>query len=200
MFTGIVEEVGRVIALREEAGGWHLTVRAGVSAEGAALGASIAINGVCLTITEIADHTLTFGLAPETLRRSNLGDVNPGDGVNLERPLRANGRVDGHFVQGHVDGTGTLLEMRPDGDALHITVGADPTLLRYMVPKGYIAVDGASLTIIDVLEDRFTFMLIAYTQSHIAVPEKPIGAKVNLEADMLAKYAERFMTLPSAQG
>ena len=194
MFTGIVEEVGRVAALREEAGGWHLQVQAHKAAQGAALGASVAVNGACLTITDLREGRLSFGLAPETLRRTNLGDLKPGDGVNLERSLPANGRVDGHFVQGHVDGTGTLLAKTPDGDSLTVTVRAEPALLRYLVPKGYVAVDGTSLTVIGVLPDRFTFMLIAYTQAHIALPEKPVGARVNLEVDILAKYAERFMT------
>jgi riboflavin synthase len=193
MFTGIVEEIGRVAALEQRAGGWHLTVLGKAVLDGTRLGDSVAINGVCLTVAEIHGDRLTFGLAPETLERTNLGNLKPDEGVNLERSLAAGGRMGGHFVQGHVDGTGILAERRPDGDSMRLAVQAAPALLRYVVPKGYIAVDGTSLTVIDVLPDRFTFMLVAYTQQHIVLPGRPLGAHVNLEVDILAKYAEKFM-------
>ncbi|HYL79376.1 MAG TPA: riboflavin synthase, partial [Candidatus Acidoferrum sp.] len=141
MFTGIVEEIGRVAALEQREGGWHLTVRAKAVLDGTRLGDSIAVNGVCLTVTGIQHDRLTFGLAPETLERSNLGGLQPEEGVNLERSLAAGDRMGGHFVQGHVDGTGILAERLPDGDSLRLAVQAAPTLLRYIVPKGYIAVD-----------------------------------------------------------
>lgn len=179
--------------LAEAQGGWHLTVRGPVAADGAREGDSIAVNGVCLTVTRHEGERLTFGLAPETLARTNLGDLEPGAGVNLERSLPADGRIGGHFVQGHVDGTGVLAERTPDGDSLRIAVQAEPPLLRYLVPKGYVAVDGTSLTVIDVRADRFTFMLVAYTQQHIVLPSRQIGARVNLEVDVLAKYAEKFL-------
>jgi len=194
VFTGIVEEVGRVSALEQRAGGWHLRVVGAVAAQGTRLGDSVAVNGVCLTVTHLDRQEITFGLAPETLRRTNLGDLKAGDGVNLERSLAANGRLGGHFVQGHVDGTGVLAERRPDGDSLRMAVTAAPALLRYIVPKGYIAVDGTSLTVIDTFPDRFTFMLVAYTQKQIVLPARPVGSRVNLEVDILAKYAERFMS------
>ena len=193
MFTGIVEEIGTVQRLAESEGGWRLVVQGALAASDSRLGDSIAVNGVCLTIARREADALTFGLAPETLARTNLGDLRPGDGVNLERALPANGRIGGHFVQGHVDGTGTLAERRPDGDSLRVAVQAPPELLRYLVPKGYIAVDGTSLTLIDVRDDRFTFMLVAYTQQNIVLPRRPLGARVNLEVDVLAKYAERFL-------
>ena len=193
MFTGIVEEMGTVARLEQRSGGWHLDVDGAIVLEGTRLGDSIAVNGVCLTVTSQAGHRMTFGLAPETLERTNLGDLSPGDRVNLERSLAANGRLGGHFVQGHVDGTGVLVERRVDGDSLRMSLQAEPPLLRYIVPKGYIAVDGASLTVIDVLKDRFTFMLIAYTQQHIVLPSRPLGGRVNLEVDILAKYAEKFL-------
>lgn len=193
MFTGIVEEMGDVVSLAERDGGWHLVVTAPLTGSDAGLGDSIAVNGTCLTVTNIDAERLTFGLAPETLTRTNLGDLKAGRKVNLERSLPANGRIGGHFVQGHVDGTGTLAERTPDGDSLRIVVQAPPEILRYLVPKGYVAVDGTSLTIIDVLEDRFTFMLVAYTQQHIVLPGYEVGARVNLEADVLAKYAENFL-------
>jgi riboflavin synthase len=157
------------------------------------LGDSIAVNGVCLTVAELLDGAFTFGLAPETLARTNLGDLKAGDGVNLERSMAPDGRFGGHFVQGHVDGTGVLASRVPDGDSLRIAVQTPPTLLRYVVPKGYIAVDGTSLTVIDVAEDRFTFMLVAYTQQHIVLPRRPPGSRVNLEVDVIAKYVERLV-------
>ena len=193
MFTGIVEELGTVERLSEQDGGWHLDVRGPLVASDAGLGDSIAVNGVCLTVTRREGEHLRFGLAPETLARTNLGDLRSGSGVNLERSLPADGRIGGHFVQGHVDGTGTLAERTPDGDSLRIAVQAPPELLRYLVPKGYVAVDGTSLTVIDVQADRFTFMLVAYTQAHVVLPSLPLGARINLEVDVLAKYAEKFL-------
>ena len=193
MFTGIVEEIGTVQSLEERDGGWQLTLHGALASEGARQGDSIAVNGVCLTVTRHSGGLLTFGIAPETLARSNLGDLEPDSQVNLERSLPANGRIGGHFVQGHVDGTGVLAERQPDGDSLRIAVQAPPEVLRYLVPKGYVAVDGTSLTVIDVLADRFTFMLVAYTQAHILLPGLPLGARVNLEVDVLAKYAEKFL-------
>ncbi|HUJ75063.1 MAG TPA: riboflavin synthase [bacterium] len=199
MFTGVVEEIGRVRSLVQRAGGWHLAVEGHLVAQGTGLGESVAVNGVCLTVTAREGDCLTFGLAPETLARTNLGELTAGAGVNLERSLPANGRVGGHFVQGHVDGTGILLRREPDGDSLRIAVQASPELLRYVVPKGYIAVDGTSLTVIEAYPDHFTFMLVAYTQQHITLPGKPVGARVNLEVDVLAKYAERFLAARPAQ-
>ncbi len=193
MFTGIVEEIGVVESLSEVAGGWSLSVKAQTALEGARLGDSVAVNGACLTITALAVDGFTVGLSPETLRRTNLGDLRRGDGVNLERSLAANGRIGGHFVQGHVDGTGELRAFRPEGDSLWVTVGAAPELLRYIVPKGYIAVDGVSLTVVDVFRDAFTFMLVAYTQRHITLPRKPVDSRLNLEVDILGKYVEKFI-------
>lgn len=193
MFTGIIEEIGIVEALAMVDGGWSLTVQARTVLQGATLGHSVAVNGACLTVTALSDHSFTVGLSPETLRRTNLGDLRPGDGVNLERSLAADGRIGGHFVQGHVDGTGIISAFRPEGDSLWVTVAAGPELLRYIVPKGYIAVDGTSLTVVDVLPDAFTFMLVAYTQQHITLPRKPIGSRVNLEVDVLAKYVEKLI-------
>lgn len=193
MFTGIIEEIGRVRDLRNERGSWVLTVEADQVLAGTRQGDSIAVNGVCLTVTGLPPGACTFGLAPETLSRTNLGDLRPGDGVNLERSMAADGRFGGHFVQGHVDATGVLASREPDGDSLRMAVQAPPAVLRYLVPKGYVAVDGTSLTVIDVLEDRFTFMLVAYTQRHIVLPRRAIGSRVNLEVDVFAKYVERLM-------
>jgi riboflavin synthase len=193
MFTGIVEEVGIMESLSEVAGGWSLTVKAQIVLEGTRPGHSLAVNGACLTVTALSTDRFAVGLSPETLRRTNLGDLRPGDGVNLERSLATNGRIGGHFVQGHVDGTGEVRAFQPEGDSLWVTVGAAPELLRYIVPKGYIAVDGVSLTVVDVFPDAFTFMLVAYTQQHISLPYKPADSRVNLEVDILGKYVEKFV-------
>lgn len=193
MFTGIVEEIGSVKSLLEVMGGWSLAIGAQTVLGGMHLGDSIAINGTCLTVTALTEDTFTVGLSPETLRRTNLGDLRANDEVNLERSLLANGRVDGHFVQGHVDGTGVARAFRPEGDSLWVTIEAAPDLLRYIVSKGYIAVDGTSLTVVDVLPDAFTFMLVAYTQQHITLPRKSPGSRVNLEVDILGKYVEKFI-------
>jgi riboflavin synthase len=193
MFTGIIEEVGIMKSLSESAGGWSLTVKAQSALEDTRPGHSIAVNGACLTVTALAVDRFTVGLSPETLRRTNLGDLRRGDEVNLERSLTANGRVGGHFVQGHVDGTGEVRACWPEGDSLWVTVGAAPELLRYVVPKGYIAVDGVSLTVVDIFPDAFTFMLVAYTQQHITLPRKPAPSRVNLEVDILGKYVEKFI-------
>lgn len=193
MFTGIVEEMGTVESLSEITGGWSLTVRAPVVLDGARRGDSLAVNGTCLTVTALTPNSFTVGLSPETLRRTDLGDLRPGDEVNLERSLAANGRLGGHFVQGHVDGTGVIRAFRPEGDSLWVTVEVSPTLLRYIVPKGYIAVDGVSLTVVEVFPEAFTFMLVAYTQQNITLPRKAVGSRVNLEVDVLGKYVEKFI-------
>ena len=193
MFTGIVEEIGSVESLSEIGGGWSLTVQAQTVLGGARIGDSLAINGTCLTVTALTTNSFTVGLSPETLRRTNLGDLRANDEVNLERSLAADGRIGGHFVQGHVDGTGVVRAFRPEGDSLWVTVDADPQLLRYIVPKGYIAVDGVSLTVVEVFPETFTFMLVDYTQQHITLPRKPLGSRVNLEVDVLGKYVEKFI-------
>lgn len=194
MFTGIVEEIGIVEALSQVTdGGWSLIVQAHAVLNDTRLGDSLAINGTCLTVTAFTADTFTVGLSPETLRRTNLGDLRANDEVNLERSLAADGRIGGHFVQGHVDGTGVLRAFRPEGDSLWVTIDADPQLLRYIVPKGYIAVDGVSLTVVDVFPEKFTFMLVDYTQQHITLPRKSLGSRVNLEVDILGKYIEKFL-------
>eukprot|EP00271_Cylindrocystis_brebissonii_P022544 TRINITY_DN8715_c0_g1_i3.p1 TRINITY_DN8715_c0_g1~~TRINITY_DN8715_c0_g1_i3.p1 ORF type:complete len:286 (+),score=49.49 TRINITY_DN8715_c0_g1_i3:250-1107(+) len=195
IFTGIVEEMGQVAQLQEVDGGWELTVEAAVVLEDVKLGDSIAVNGTCLTVTRFDSHSFVVGLAPETLRKTSLGEALPGMPVNLERSLRPDSRMGGHFVQGHVDGTGTIKSFREEGDSLWVTIEAKPELLRYIVPKGYIAVDGASLTVVDVLDESqcFTFMLVAYTQQNIGLPKKKLGDKVNLEVDIVGKYVERAM-------
>jgi len=202
MFTGIVEEMGTVASLTLASGAtlwdgsvgdsWTLVVNASVVLGGAYEGCSIAVNGTCLTVVAFTDATFTVGCAPETMRRTNLASLAPGARVNLERPLAAGARNSGHFVQGHVDGTGAVAATWREGDSLWVRVRAAPALLRYIVPKGYVAVDGTSLTVCDVdaAAGEFTFMLIAYTQTRVVVAARAPGDLVNLEVDVLGKLVE----------
>lgn len=155
------------------------------------------MSGVCLTATELKDDSKEFkvGISPETLRRTYLGSLTSGDKVNLERASEIGGRNSGHFVQGHVDGTGEIVDRWQDEDSLFIKVKVSPELLRYIVPKGFVAVDGTSLTVCDVdtKEMWFTFMLVEYTQKKIILPAKAIGDLVNIEVDVLGKYSENAM-------
>lgn len=199
MFTGLVEEVGQVRQLRREADGVALEVAASTVLEGLHLGDSIAVDGTCLTVTAFGDGSFTVGLSPETLRRTNLGERVAGDPVNLERAVAVGGRMGGHYVQGHVDGVGTIVARQPEGDALVITFSAPPDLLRYIVVKGFIAVDGISLTVTERVADHFSVALVAYTQGAVALPRKPAGATVNLEVDIIAKYVESLVRETSAE-
>jgi riboflavin synthase len=193
MFTGIIEEIGRIIQIEEGAESFTLTIGASIVLDGTKSGESIAVNGTCLTVTELLGGAFTVGLAPETLSRTNLGSLVVGDGVNLERSLTPTSRMGGHFVQGHIDCTGTILSTRPDDDSLWLEIGCDPSQMRYVVPKGFIAIDGISLTVVEALDDRFTFMLVAYTQDHVTLGRKRPGDAVNVEVDILAKYAESVL-------
>ena len=193
MFTGIIEEIGRVTELTWHDGSCDITIQASKVLGGTLLGDSIAVNGVCLTVTEMGVDWFKVTIAPETIRRTHLGNLQLNRLLNLERALQYNGRFNGHFVQGHVDGTGEIVSFVPEGDALWVTVKADPTLLRYIVTKGYIAMDGTSLTVVDVSATTFSVMLVPYTQNHITLPLKKEGALVNLEVDMWAKYIEKYI-------
>lgn len=178
MFTGLVEEMGNVKDVRVlEDGGFEMTIEADVVLENVSLGDSIAVNGTCLTVTRFDSSSFTIGLAPETLRKTSLGECSSGSPVNLERSLLPSTRLGGHFVQGHVDGTGTIADFRPENDSLWVTIKTTPEILKYIVPKGYIAVDGTSLTVVDVLdnESSFTFMLVAYTQQKVVLSGKKVS-------------------------
>jgi len=192
MFTGLVEEVGEVVEAVRTGTGYDLVVRAETTLEGTALGDSIAVEGVCLTVTEIADGAMRFGLAPETRNRTALEALGPGSKVNLERSVLPTTRMGGHFVQGHVDGTGRIRAMTPDEDALWVEIATDPVLMKYVVSKGYAAIDGTSLTVVRTGEDWFDVTLVAYTQAKITLPTKSVGDLVNLEVDVLAKYVEKL--------
>ncbi len=194
MFTGIVEELGRVTAVAPG----RIRVAATTVLEGARLGDSIAVDGCCLTVVEQGDGWWEADVSDETLKRTTLGDRQPGDRVNLERPVRADDRLGGHIVQGHVDGVGEIVEGAPD---LRVRMPRD--LLRYVVEKGSVAVDGVSLTIVDVLDDGFTVALIPHTAAVTTLGHKGPGERVNLEVDVTVKYVERLLrwnTDPSAAG
>jgi riboflavin synthase len=193
VFTGIIEEIGRVEWLGERAGGVALRVGARTVVQDLRLGDSISVNGACLTVTEVTGGSFSVGLSPETLRRTNLGELRPGDEVNLERALAVGGRLGGHYVQGHVDGVGTIVGRRPEGDSLWMTFEAPADLLRYLVVKGFVAVDGISLTITERQGATFSVALVAYTQGAVTLPRKPVGARVNLEVDIIAKYVESLL-------
>ncbi|KAL9683624.1 hypothetical protein QQ045_015449 [Rhodiola kirilowii] len=199
LFTGIVEEMGVVKQLGvADHGGFDIVLQAKTVLEDVHLGDSIAVNGTCLTVTHF-DHELnefTVGLSPETLRKTSLSELTPGSLANLERAMLPTTRMGGHFVQGHVDGTGEIVERRVEGDSLWLKVKTDEKLLKYIVPKGFIAVDGTSLTVVDVFDNEkcFNFMLVAYTQQHVVIPLKKVGQLVNLEVDILGKYVERLLS------
>ncbi len=188
MFTGIVEEMGRV----EAAGPNGLSVSASKVMEDLGLGASVNVNGACLTVTRLERRGFDVDVVPETLRRTNLGSLSPGSRVNLERPVPAAGRLDGHVVQGHVDGTGRIEAVREDGAALLVTVALRPELLRYVVEKGFVAVDGISLTVVDCYRDGFGFTVIPFTRDRTTLGLRGVGDLVNIEVDILAKYVERL--------
>ncbi|MEN9934503.1 MAG: hypothetical protein RLZZ387_1082 [Chloroflexota bacterium] len=193
MFTGIVEEMGRVLvaANRQERDN-VITIGCSVALEGARLGDSIAVNGTCLTVTALDERSFTVGLSPETLRRTNLGLLREGDRVNLERSLTYGGRMGGHYVQGHVDGVGEIVGVRPEGESKVVTICPPARLMPYIVEKGYVAVDGVSLTVAALDEQTFSVALIAYTQAAVIIGEQGVGAQVNLEVDIIAKYVERL--------
>ncbi|KAI8085491.1 alpha subunit of riboflavin synthase, partial [Thamnidium elegans] len=201
MFTGLVEIMGTISSIKEQdnsesgGNGWTITVSdAAEILTDCHLGDSIAINGTCLTATEFDKDSFKVGVAPETLRCTNLGDLKVGDKVNLERAMDSNKRFGGHMVQGHVDNTVKIISIKPEGNSIWYTLQMeeeDRDKMRYVIPKGFICLDGTSLTVCDVNDDERTFsiMMIAHTQAHVIMPLKKVGDRVNVEVDMLAKYA-----------
>jgi riboflavin synthase len=196
VFTGLVADLGTVTAVDATAGGVRLAVRTALAGE-LAEGDSVAVNGVCLTAVTIAGGEFSADVMHETLRRSSLAEVAAGTAVNLELPLRAADRMGGHVVQGHVDGLGTVREVREDGFARVVEVATPPELLRYVVEKGSIAVDGISLTVASVTDDAFTVSLIPETLERTNLGAAAAGTPVNLEVDVLAKYVEKLVRVPS---
>jgi len=194
MFTGIVEELGHLVALEPGTDSARLTIQGPVVTSDAAHGASIAVNGVCLTVVEHADGCFTVDVMAETLARSNLATLCPGDRVNLERALPATGRFGGHIVQGHVDGTAQILQRSPGDHWEVVRISLPFALARYVVQKGSITVDGVSLTVSAVEDDSFSVSLIPTTLALTTMGHKGVGSIVNLEVDVLAKYVERLHT------
>ncbi len=188
MFTGIVEEIGIVRGISSG----RLTIEAKKVLEDTKPGDSMAINGACLTVTSISKDNFSIDVMPETIRRTNLGRLHYGELVNLERAMLAEGRFGGHFVQGHVDDVGKVLSLQPEEEAVIARISAPAHLIPYMVNKGFIAVDGVSLTVIDCDDFSFSVSLVTYTREHTTLGNRKPGDIVNLEVDIIAKYVERF--------
>jgi len=188
VFTGIIEEVGRVASAQSNS----LTISASQALCGMEAGGSIAVNGVCLTITSFDTTSLSVDIMPETLMQTNLGLLCVGDEVNLERPLALGGRLGGHLVQGHVDDTGRVTTINREGEAMLIRFEASPQVMDYMVEKGFIAVDGASLTVVTKDTSSFQVAIVDYTRRHTTLGSKRVGDLVNLEVDVIAKYVEQL--------
>jgi riboflavin synthase len=195
MFTGLVEGTGRVVDRLPSEGGTRLVADATGVAEGVRIGDSIAVNGCCLTVTSIDGVQLGFDLLAETEARTNLRDVKPGAVVNLERALPANGRYSGHFVTGHIDTTGAVRSWRQAEHDYELRIGIDPAYGIYLVPKGCIAVDGISLTVVNVARDEFSVWIIPHTREVTALQQRTEGNLVNLEFDLLAKYTEKILAV-----
>jgi len=195
MFTGLVEETGVILSLQSTAaGGVRLSLRAPLLGTGVHLGDSVAVNGCCLTVAACERDVLCFDLLQETLARTSLGGVAEGGCVNLERALAAGGRLGGHFVQGHIDGTAEILRIEPLGADVLLEIALPPEGARYLVPKGSIAVDGISLTVAELHADRFVLWIIPHTMAATNLGTREAGDRVNLEYDLLAKYVERMLS------
>ncbi len=193
MFTGIIEEMGTVKALRREAGAARLSLSAATVLDGTVLGDSICVNGVCLTVVEIGKDEFSADVAVETLRVTNLGELKAGARVNLERALQLSARIGGHLVSGHVDAVGRLRERRDEGNGWRIFFDAPETVLRYVIKKGSIAIDGISLTVADVDRAGFSIAMIPHTARLTTLGFKKAGDSVNLEVDIIGKYVERLL-------
>ncbi len=193
MFTGIVETTGKVTRIDRLSESVRLSIAAGRVSEDVALGDSIAVNGVCLTVVSIDAPELVFDAVYETLRRTTLGSLGVGDVVNLERAMIANGRFGGHIVQGHVDGVGRIASMRPVGNAWQVHVDVDSNLMRYIVEKGSICIDGISLTVADAGRSSFSVSVIPHTWENTTLSARRAGDSLNIECDIIGKYVERLM-------
>ena len=193
MFTGIIEELGtsRGVSLTKDGG--ELQIAATTVLGGTKLGDSIAVNGTCLTVTKLEKDGFTAFVMAESLRRTNLGNLKRGSVVHLERAMAADGRFGGHMVTGHIDGQGTFLSQKPEGQAVVLTIVADPEILSGIVEKGSIAIDGTSLTVMDVGKDSFRVGIIPHTGGHTALLDRPKGYACNLETDVIGKYIQKFL-------
>ncbi|MBP8594095.1 MAG: riboflavin synthase [Ruminococcus sp.] len=193
MFTGLIEETGKVSSLRRGGNSSFIRIQAEKVLEGTVTGDSIAVNGVCLTVTEMGGGWFQADVMNETLARSSLGSLKPGDPVNLERAMAAGGRFGGHIVSGHIDGTGTVTDIKNDGIAVWYTITADPRILRYIVEKGSVALDGISLTVAKVTAESFSVSVIPHTAEVTTLSKRKTGDKINIENDIIGKYVEKLM-------
>lgn len=200
MFTGLIEEKGKVIRVESASGGSRLAVEARVVADGTKVGDSIAVNGACLTVIQAASSALTFDAVRETVERTTIGRLRPGDSVNLERPMRAGDRFGGHIVLGHVDGIGVIREIRKAGTETTFRFEAPPEIVQFVVEKGSIAVDGISLTIADLGPEWFTVAVIPHTLASTTLGEASVSGSVNLETDIIGKYVFRFVNKSAGDG
>lgn len=198
MFTGIIEEIGTIARIRKGTASAVLEIQAKTVLEGTKIGDSIAVNGICLTVTGMHPGKFTADVMAETLRRSSLGDLQQGSQVNLERAMAADGRFGGHIVSGHIDGTGRIVAMTPEDVAVWVEIEASESLLRYIVEKGSIAIDGISLTVAKLTGQGFAVSLIPHTGAETTLLHRKPGDIVNLENDIVGKYVERFLTMPTS--
>lgn len=195
MFTGIIEEVGVISKIKSNS----LVIKAVKVLEGTKLGDSIAVNGVCLTVVHLGNDEFEADVMPETKRCSNLSDVKPGDRVNLERAMAADGRFGGHIVSGHIDGEGSILEIKEEDNAFWYAVSAKKEILKYVVRKGSVTIDGISLTVAKVEKDCFYVSIIPHTRKETNLGNKKTGDSVNIECDMVGKYIERFISFQDSK-
>ena len=199
MFTGIIEELGEIVSIDRQGISGTIRIRAKKVLEGTKVGDSIAVNGICLTVTSMQDGMFTADVMAETIRRSSLAQAMAGDKVNLERAMAANGRFGGHIVSGHIDGTGTIRSYRREENAVWVTIETKPEILRLIVEKGSICIDGISLTVAGVTEDAFSVSIIPHTGEETTLLRHEPGAQVNLENDVVGKYVERLMNFAGAE-
>lgn len=197
MFGGLVETVGRVQSVCDENGCKLFSIAPRATWNDLKVGDSIAVNGVCLTATRVSEEGFECSAVPETLARTNLGQVRVGSCVNLERALKVDSRIGGHYVQGHIDGVGEIIHLTGDGKALLVTIKIPPVLAKYIIDKGYIAIDGMSITIIRAEEQQFTVTFIPHTQETTIIDTYCLGRQLNLEVDILGKYIEKLLRVAS---
>lgn len=200
MFTGIIEEKGIVKSIDNVSGKFRLNIQAQYILNDTKIGDSIAVNGVCLTVTDMTSSGFSADVMPETLRRSSLGSLKCGSCVNLERAMAANGRFGGHIVTGHIDGTGKISSVKKEGNAVIVTISAPHNILRLIVEKGSVAIDGISLTVTGVTKTDFSVSLIPHTAKETTLLSKRAGDMVNLENDIIGKYTERLLSAPKESG
>ncbi|MGN7469416.1 riboflavin synthase [Brevibacillus sp. SAFN-007a] len=199
MFTGLVEEVGVLASITGNEQASRLVIRAQRVLEGVQLGDSIAVNGICLTVTSFSDRHFSVDVMPETMKKTSLSHLRPGQRVNLERAMRLGDRFGGHIVSGHVDGTGTIVSRQPHANAVMFRIEAEAELLKYVIQQGSICVDGISLTVVDVADTSFSVSIIPHTLAETSLQDRRVGDQVNLETDVIGKYVERLVSYRSRQ-